>query len=186
MTYDEFTDSEILLEAYSYLNEVTPVKFDCGRLCGSACCGENAGPEGEEGMGMWLLPGEKELLEGEGGYTFKKNESETDCLICSGTCDRDFRPFACRIYPYYASLKQLPEGRIMIKIKPDPRSFISCPLVSPYAVRKYRPSAGFVKNAVRAVRLLLSRPTFRSELLEISSFLGEIEDMRQKFFDNNK
>ena len=186
MTYDEFTDSEILLEAYSYLNEVTPVKFDCGRLCGSACCGENAGPEGEEGMGMWLLPGEKELLEGEVGYTFKKNESETDCLICSGTCDRDFRPFACRIYPYYASLKQLPEGRIMIKIKPDPRSFISCPLVSPYAVRKYRPSAGFVKNAVRAVRLLLSRPAFRSELLEISSFLGEIEDMRQKFFDNNK
>lgn len=180
MNYKEFTDNELLLEAYSYLDEVTPVKFNCGKLCSSLCCTDNAGND-EDAMGMWLLPGEKQILEGQDGYTFTKNESGTDCVVCNGVCNRHMRPFACRIYPYYASLKQLPDGRIMIKVKPDPRALISCPLVTG---KGFRPSAGFRRALIRAVRILLERKSFRQELMEISSFLGEIEEMRKKFFEN--
>ncbi len=180
MNYNEFTDGELLLEAYSYLDEVTPVKFDCGKLCGAICCSDNA-TSSEETMGMWLLPGEKQILQGQVGYQFTKSESGTDCVVCQGKCNREMRPFACRIYPYYASLKQLPEGRIMIKIKPDPRAMISCPLLKG---KGYRPSAGFRRAMIRAIRLLLERPMFRGELFEISSFLDEIDEMRKRFFEN--
>ena len=182
MTYNDFTDEELLLEAMSLLEEVTPAKFDCGKLCGRLCCGENCG-ESPESLGMWLMPFEMGFLAKHADYRFVSDESGNDCAICKGRCDRELRPFACRIYPYYASLKQLPEGRIMIRIKPDPRAMRCCPYVSG---KRRRPSAGFVRAFVKAVRILLGRPVFRAELFEISGFLDEISDMRDKMLGNKE
>ena len=41
---------------YRLLDRVSPVPFDCGTICGAACC--NAAAE-DESLGMMLLPGEE-------------------------------------------------------------------------------------------------------------------------------
>ena len=176
MNYNDFTDAELLLEAMSMLEEVTPAKFDCGKLCGSRCCKDGENSE----LGMWLMPGEKEFLKRNTDFRFVKDESGNDCAVCGGECDRELRPFACRIYPYYASLETLPDGHIRIRIKPDPRAMRCCPYVSDCSFVPRRPSAGFVKAFTRAARLLLDREAFRKELFEISGFLDEIGEMREK------
>ncbi len=52
--------ADALFAARSLLEEVTPLKSDCGRICGAACC---ASLEGEE-TGMLLFPGEEALYRG--------------------------------------------------------------------------------------------------------------------------
>ena len=48
----------VLRTAREKLKDVTPLKRDCGRVCGAACC---RSPEGEE-TGMLLFPGEEEYF----------------------------------------------------------------------------------------------------------------------------
>ena len=42
---------------YRLLDRVSPVPFDCGMICGAACCTAI----GEEDMGIYLLPGEEKI-----------------------------------------------------------------------------------------------------------------------------
>lgn len=69
---------EKYLEIYEMLNKVSPVDYDCGRLCEAACCTCNFEPddieftaEGDENadnyMGLYLLPGEEKVYEDEFG-----------------------------------------------------------------------------------------------------------------------
>ena len=51
---------DALFHAREKLNSVTPLKRDCGRVCGSRCCDSL---EGEE-TGMLLFPGEDTLYRG--------------------------------------------------------------------------------------------------------------------------
>lgn len=87
--------------AYRLLDDVTPRRFNCGTLCGAACC-HNLSKSGDTETGMLLLPFEKDYLQhaGAAGYSYlcDSNREEPDMLICSGLCDRRFRPFACRIF----------------------------------------------------------------------------------------
>ena len=53
----------VLSEAREKLKELTPLKADCGRVCGARCC---APLEGEE-TGMLLFPGEAEAYAGRSG-----------------------------------------------------------------------------------------------------------------------
>ena len=46
---------EALVWARKRLEEVTPLKSDCGRVCGAACCRPVQGEE----TGMLLFPGEE-------------------------------------------------------------------------------------------------------------------------------
>ena len=48
--------SPALWEARAMLENLTPLKSDCGKRCGHACC---QSPAGEE-RGMLLFPGEAE------------------------------------------------------------------------------------------------------------------------------
>ena len=47
-----------VLRARMLLDALTPLKTDCGRLCGGACC------QGDETTGMLLFPGEDALYAG--------------------------------------------------------------------------------------------------------------------------
>ena len=83
MSYDiDITNiTQIIRKARGYLENITPVKGDCGILCGSLCCknlypnnnqncdnGDNCGNNGNDGeRGMWLFPGEDAL--------YKNNEN---------------------------------------------------------------------------------------------------------------
>jgi hypothetical protein len=43
---------------YKLLEDVTPIKADCGKLCNAACC------EGDDETGMYLFPFEETMYDG--------------------------------------------------------------------------------------------------------------------------
>ena len=173
---------ETLLKAYTRLEDVTPLKYDCGTLCGALCCHDN-GKNGET-LGMWLLPHEKELLEAltsdseDTRFTFGKADDGTETVFCEGSCDRRFRPFACRIYPFYPYLSKKEDGRTKIEVRIDPRARFSCPIAMKDAY--LRPSIEFVWSVKCAVRELLKDEDIAKDLVSMSEFLSEIGEMQEK------
>ena len=60
---------------YRLLNRVSPVDYDCGTLCGAACCMVESEPDME--MGIYLLPGEDKIHRREGeGYRWTEESTE--------------------------------------------------------------------------------------------------------------
>ncbi len=109
---------ETVIRARKTLENVTPLKRDCGKFCGARCC---RSLEGEE-TGMLLFPGEEDLYEDPEGWKVIPAGKEL-LLICPGTCDRKDRPLACRMFP----LLPVPEED-GIHVRTDERSRAVCPL----------------------------------------------------------
>ncbi len=170
------TKTELLTRAYSLLDETTPKKYDCGILCGGACCKENSA-HGEEHFGMLLLPGEKELLYGAKEFTFFETD-EGVLLECEGKCIRSLRPFACRIFPYYPRISEC-GSLLSISIRRDPRSMGVCPIF--HDKRRRSGNIRFVRNMKRAVRILTRDEDIKKELIAISDMISDIEKMRKMF-----
>lgn len=104
---------EMYNKIFKILGDLTPLNADCGLLCGSACC------QGDENTGMRLFPYEETDLE-------VKNISEGERLaVCNGTCDRNCRPLACRIFPFFPTIDE--KGRIFVEI--DYRGKRLCPMI---------------------------------------------------------
>ena len=101
------------------LKNVTPLKRDCGRVCGARCCRPL---EGEE-TGMLLFPGEAEAYAGKAGFEVRKT-ARGDLLICSGTCDREDRPLSCRLFPLLPVIGN--DGKV--RAVTDLRAKAVCPL----------------------------------------------------------
>lgn len=115
---------EIYSEVYGILENRTPVMFDCGTLCNSACCQNN-------NLGMLLFPFEEVFLTTiSNDFIFKDSNIEIDgykvkLLYCSGTCRRTARPISCRIFPLFPFTYE--SGRISVEF--DPRASGLCPLL---------------------------------------------------------
>jgi len=173
---------ETLLKAYTRLEDVTPLKYDCGSLCGALCCSDKS-KDGET-LGMWLLPYERELLEALSKddvtteFTFGKAEDGTETVFCNGSCDRKIRPFACRIYPFYAHISTKADGRSKIEVRCDPRARFSCPIAMKDAY--LRPSIEFVSAVKSAVRVLMQDEEIAEDIISMSEFLAEIGEMQKK------
>ena len=162
---------EILEKVYTITNNTTPRRFDCGELCGKRCCG-NLSKDGHT-SGMALLPYEKEFLLSKGAdFTFEKSD-DGELLICNGNCKREFRPFACRIFPYYADLKNS-----SIMIKKDLRAASVCPLLTASISR--RASIYFLRSIKKAARLLAKEQCFKDELTGISDFIEYLHELYKK------
>lgn len=94
---------------YRLLDMVSPVPFDCGTICGAACCAE----DNEREMGLFLLPGEEKLHKRKGGwldwqllsteeYEFPAAwQGKVYYATCPGPegCRRRERPIQCRTFP---------------------------------------------------------------------------------------
>jgi len=115
-------NKELILAAYEKIGGTTPLKTDCGRLCGGACCKSS-----DAGDGMLLLPGEEELLPpGERARCCQAHLTGFGPVllyVCNDICDRDSRPFACRIFPLAPRLK---DGAFAVRL--DARGRPVCPL----------------------------------------------------------
>ncbi len=98
---------------FDIIGELTPLRADCGQLCGGACC------KGDENTGMLLFPHEESTLE------IKVTESGARLAVCSGACDRNCRPLACRIFPFFPTIDE--RGRIFVEA--DTRAGVLCPLI---------------------------------------------------------
>lgn len=169
--------TERIHKAYELLGDITPKKYDCGILCTAACCRENQS-HGDGEYGMLLLPGESEMLSDIKDFCIKS--SENGCLLtCKGSCERALRPFACRIFPFYPEICKK-GNRYTVRILPDPRANGVCPIVNDF--RKRKTNIRFLRNAKKAVRVLLHDEDIARELCSQSDMLCEIRALREKIF----
>ena len=114
--------TELMQEAYNAIGALTPMKnSDCGGLCGKICC------EGKD-AGMLLFPGEEPVFRGLRGFAVKKirymGVPGAKLLLCDGVCDREMRPFACRMFPVAPKIDE--NGGV--SVQPDIRGRQMCPI----------------------------------------------------------
>lgn len=140
---------EFYLPIYKALEKVTPLKKDCGVLCDAACCAES-----DERTGMLLFPYEEKMLENAGFEIEESNceygdDKTAKILFCSGSCDRKFRPLACRIFPLMPYKKPGEKMKIIM----NPAAVSMCPLARSLKVSDLEPR--FVKEVTRAMNRIL-------------------------------
>ena len=97
--------SDALARARALLADITPLKDDCGRVCGHACCAPDEDGQG----GMLLFPGEEIFYSPlPNGFLLSPDASVVPngrLLTCAGECARKDRPLACRLFPLLPVLK---------------------------------------------------------------------------------
>ena len=137
---------EAVRAARELLEAVTPLKEDCGRFCGGACCL----PDEDGRGGMLLFPGEETLFDPlPESFSLGRDDGVTPgawLLTCGGSCGRKERPLSCRLFP----LLPTRTGAVM-----DRRAWAVCPLME-YGKRGLRPD--FVAAVAAAGKLLYACP----------------------------
>ena len=146
-TRDACRMPDAVLEARALLENVTPLKADCGRLCAGACC------QGDENTGMLLFPGEEALYEDCAfarviPAAFSLAGGDALLLVCDGACERKNRPLACRLFPLFLTF----DAGGSTRMRMDMRAGEVCPLCG-YGLDALAPA--FRDAARRAYDLLL-------------------------------
>lgn len=150
------------------LEAVTPLKKDCGAICGGVCC---RSLEGEE-TGMLLFPGEEAYYADLTGYRIVPGDAGP-LLICSGTCDRADRPLSCRLFPLLPLLREDD-----VKVNIDRRAHAVCPL----AVQGKRAMDPSFVEKVRSVGASLAKdPETRPFLEKLTRMNDELLALQRAF-----
>ena len=115
-------DPQLYKEIYEKLDGVSPDPFDCGKICGSACCHSD-----DSEYGLYLLPGEENLHEDSDWNSMERTEYGM-FVQCKGpgNCDRSRRPMQCRTFPLMPVIND--DGEIQVEIN-DIETAYSCPLI---------------------------------------------------------
>ena len=139
-----------LLAARMLLDNITPLKTDCGALCDHACCKTDDDGQG----GVYLFPGEKDRLEKAEWASLRFCSDLHGCtmLTCLAACPRDDRPMGCRLFPLTPILKKSGDWDVRLDI----RAWAMCPLMCG-GMRGLNPD--FVQSARAAVRLVAQDAT---------------------------
>lgn len=167
-----------LKTARNLLADVTPLKTNCGRLCGGACC--EADETGENGM--LLFPYEETFytnrIEGfafhlENDNTLMKNGKR---LVCEGTCPREHRPLSCRLFPLRIAMATDETGAFTrARAEIDPRAWAVCPLPEEGGLRALNPE--FIKAVEAAGDVLLQNVYMLEALHNEQRFLDEMRKL---------
>ena len=158
---------DALFSAREKLNHVTPLKRDCGRICGARCC---RSCEGEE-TGMLLFPGEEGLYREKDGWRILDTESGK-LVICPGKCDREERPLACRLFPLLPVIRN---GRV--RAVTDQRARAVCPLAR-QGIRALDPE--FTEAVREAGEALAAEEKQRRFLETLTAEQDELRQLREK------
>lgn len=164
-----------LREAYACLGDLTPLKTNCGKLCGAACC--QSDETGENGM--LLFPYEewfyRKPIE---GFAFHLHRDDSLYkggwrLVCEGDCPRACRPLACRLFPLRLRLNadELGEHTEVIP-EIDPRAWSCCPLPQQGGLRAM--SGDFIKAAGKAGERLIRNDDMLEALYNEQRLLDEM------------
>lgn len=129
---------ELFTTIYDKLNRTELLDYDCGKLCDAACC-TLGGSYGDENMGIYLLPGEEELLMDEDWLDIKASDAGEHDLPETWTgkvyfakcktppiCPRDKRPMQCRTFPL---APHIDEDGELIMVYNDLELPYECPLI---------------------------------------------------------
>ena len=151
------------------LKNVTPLKKDCGRVCGARCCRPL---EGEE-TGMLLFPGEAEAYTDREGWTVR-HAAQGDIVVCPGNCEREERPLSCRLFPLLPLIGDDGEIRAVM----DQRARAVCPLARQ---GKSALDPAFIE-AVREAGELLAQSEEQAMFLDVlEEEQEELKELRKKF-----
>ena len=171
---------EILTEARELLAKLTPLKSNCGKLCGGACCLPDPEEEGENGM--LLFPFEEEFYKKPiDGFPFHLVDDDTlykggKRFVCEGTCPREHRPLACRLFPLRIRLEvneDTEQTRAVAEL--DPRAWCVCPLLERGGLRGM--SADFVAAVERAGDILAQNVYMLEALYNEQRLLDEMRTL---------
>ncbi len=159
--------TNLIKKSYELLDRVTPLVYDCGKLCSGRCC------KGDENTGMWLFPYEEELLKDIEGFEIKECNGNFGykMIVCGGLCDRKTRPLACRIYPYFPMITE--NG---YDTRADIRGITCCPILYSNIKSDY----SFIRQVRKVARLFDRDDTLREYVNSINSLLDEIEEFAER------
>ncbi len=155
MTDKEKYYSELYKKVNRIIGDKTPLKKDCGTVCGGACC------KGDSDTGMLLFPFEETNL------TVKEKDT-VRLAVCEGNCKREERPLSCRIFPFFPYVTD--DGKI--KVIPDIRGVNVCPLVSHFSKVKF--DRGFLWRVKKVGRLLYADEACRDFLTQTAREIDSI------------
>lgn len=158
---------DALEKARELTRDVTPLKKDCGKVCGARCCRSLE----EEETGMLLFPGEEDRYRDQPGWKLKQTAAGT-LAVCPGTCDRNERPLACRIFPLLPVLR---DGTV--KAAADQRAKAVCPLLR-QGIRGMDPA--FTEAVREAGKVLAEDPRQRAFLEALTEEQDELKTLREK------
>lgn len=158
---------DALRKAREMLETVTPLKTDCGRVCGARCC---RSLEGEE-TGMLLFPGEEACYAGKPGWKLWKTSAGT-LLVCPGDCARAERPLACRIFPLLPVIRN---GEV--KVAADQRARAVCPLLK-QGIRGMDPA--FAETVREAGKILTEDAAQRTFIERMTEEQDELKSLRDR------
>lgn len=166
------TTKEFYSYLYRLLDKTTPLKVDCGKLCGGACC------DGDGESGMYLFPFEEVMYDGSENWlkiydsNFIFNNKPVKIAICDGTCERKKRPLSCRIFPLFIDDNN--------EICLDIRGRGVCPLVqAKIPLDEYNPE--FIKNVSRVFKILNNVPITRDYVEETKELINEFSSLDNLF-----
>ena len=144
---------------YRLLDRVSPVPFDCGTVCGAACC------MAEGDVGIYLLPGEDKIhdkkadwltwtVQDTEDYDFPPSWKGKVFFVKCKTpphCPRQLRPLQCRTFPLMPVIGEDGELRLVYERAKLP---YSCPLIESGASL----SPDFIKATETVWRHLIRDP----------------------------
>lgn len=136
-------------EVSRIIGNKTPLKGDCGQLCEKACC------RGGHEAGMELFPGEPSPLR-------QQSEKGGRLALCGGSCHRESRPLACKIFPFFPVLEK--DGTVTAQL--DPRAFFICPIAA--HSEKVQFDKRFLHRVKKAGELLSQREECRLYMEKVS------------------
>lgn len=149
--------------ARDILKDITPLKTDCGRVCGAACCAPDETGKG----GMLLFPGEEKLYDVlPEGFEILPDDSvipEGKLLVCKGRCDREMRPLSCMFFPLRPTFRG--------DVRMDRRGLYVCPLAE-YGVGGLNPE--FVAAARSAAQVLAQQDETRAYLRALGAHIKKV------------
>lgn len=154
---------------YRIIGELTPIGGDCGKLCNKACC------KGPDSRGMLLFPYEETALDISQFNIIKSHKGLI--AVCNGTCRRQNRPLACRIFPFFPRLFN--DGRIRVVY--DSRAINLCPIAAYPDLIK--PDRRFLRAVRRAGRVVVNNPECRKLVKAISDELAQLNRLNPIKFE---
>lgn len=161
-------------QARRMLRDVTPLRRDCGNICGAACCQSDEDGQG----GMLLFPGEEALYDPlPPDFSLTRDDSVLPgmrLLTCSGRCDRALRPLSCRMFPLTPVLLE-EDGRERLRVRVDPRAFAVCPL-SAQGVRGMAPEFG--RTVLDCARLLCQCEKHKAYFRALARYFKRLKEWR--------
>jgi len=153
---------ELYTKAGQIIKDKTPLKADCGLICGKNCC------KGNEETGMLLFPNEKtdlKIISGKNG----------NLAVCNGRCDRKNRPLSCKIFPFFPVINQ--NGKIEAVL--DYRGYSVCPMIKNENIIKF--DRRFIKAVKKVGKLLYKNPECKEFIDRVSKDIREEKEILNKF-----